>query len=127
MIPALILALCSILPQDSHVVRTEYIELIHQYDDAGEKNFSQYVLWELDEMGVYTARFFKVYGNMDFLPLPQKRGEMWELVMFEGGEMKAIRAPSFHIEHLQYDPELLNREYFPKSLRRGIAPEPTLQ
>jgi len=117
----LLLAL-SIVPQQPVIRdRVDVIEVNHFYDEAGRHVFDQAIFWDWSpRRRRYEARAFRLLKHPSQEPVRVAFGQyvsIWE----DGGGLRRVCAPSRRETWTQYDPELRNRAYLPKDMRRGLT------
>ena len=111
----LALLVLSILPHGPPVVREEVtlIERNHYYDECGRHVFTQWIFWEWKDTRHEVIAWRLDKPDFRFQERPPC------LRMDEG----RVDAECWRETWTQYDPELMERERFPKEYRKGIFGE----
>ena len=122
--------LLALFPGDKQVVtdRVDVIELNYFLNEVGAINFAQVIFWEWDS----ASRRFRV---VDFHILEQDTEHIWPAKMSSGlyvyfwwdsraGTCRRIVAPYFYTTVTREDPEMKDRDKWPKDERRELRPPP---
>lgn len=121
---ALALLLLSVVPQAGGVLadRVDLIELNHFYDEQGREVFDQMIFWEWDgDRSRFHAIDFRLVKSPRQVPAFDFETRCWVSIWPDGDLLRKVRAGSFRETWTQYDPELYDRKFVPKDLRRGLA------
>ena len=123
----LLLALC---PGDWQIVedRVDIIEINYYFNDMGAINFAQVIFWEWD-------RHRKKFRVVDFRILERDAEHVWPAKMQSGlyvhfwwdertHTCRKVIAPYFYITMTDEDPEMKDRDKWPKDERRELRPPP---
>lgn len=115
----LVLILFSIVPRDD-VVResVDLVEVNHFYDENGRLVFDQIIFydWIYSNYRVVAWRLVKSDSQFPRRLWPRGYSCYWQ----DGEQTRQVLASSDRETWTQYDPELVEREYFPKELRREL-------
>lgn len=113
---------CGVAPQaDVAVERVDLVEVNHFFDDQGRHVFDQMIFYDWSQdVGRYQVRAWRLVKSPT--QFPQRDWEQGNyLSIWQDGEvLRKIRAASARESWTQYDPELVEREYLPKELRRDL-------
>lgn len=119
----LALLFVAILPPVDTVAResVEVAELNYFYDEHGRLVFEQVIFYE--ESGrVRDWRLVK--GDRQIIPSRDWEAKGHLSHWWDGDLERRVRAKSFQETHLQYDPELRDREILPKEERKELIKAP---
>ena len=101
----------------------DQIEVNHFFDDAGELVFSQLIFydWSASEsrFQVVDWRLLKASAQR---PTRDLVNGGYYLLWHDGEVTRRVEAPAHRETFTQHDPELRERDYLPKHLRRGLTP-----
>jgi hypothetical protein len=93
------------------------------YDFEGREVFHQVIYWDWDEdherFQVVAWRMVKG-GDESYIPRRDWSGGGYAATWVDGDCIRRVRADSFRETWLQYDPELSEREIYPKERRREL-------
>ena len=120
--PALALLLLSVVPVDS-VAResVDLIELNHLFDENARLVFDQVIFYDWSQSEArYNVRAWRLVKQPSQLPQRDWNGGGYSALWQDGEVVRKVTAPSIRETWLQHDPELLEREYMPKELRREL-------
>ena len=98
------------------------IEVHHMYDERGQHIYSQLIFWEATEhhgMRIVDWRLLKAGRSK---PVFDPNSRKWITRFVERGTVREIRADKLSESASCDDPELVNREVWPKKNRRGLTP-----
>jgi hypothetical protein len=113
-----------ISPQEDIAVETvDLIEVNHFYDDQGRLVFDQCIFYDWSSPdGRYMVRAWRLVKNPSQLPQRDWMHGGHTAIWQDGEVLRKVRAGSMRETFTQYDPELVEREYLPKELRRDLTP-----
>lgn len=117
---AAVILLAALSMGDDRAVLAEsvdVVELNHFYDSEGGHVLDQIVFYRWQDAR-HQVVDFRVVKSPECLPVRQ--GSYWACLWNDGPRLRLVRAASFRESWTQYDPELVEREYFPKEYRRGL-------
>jgi hypothetical protein len=124
MLSALLIAALAVLPRLSEPVADScaVIELNTTYDFDGRELFKQNIYWLWNErLGRLECRGFNIIKHESQIPRPDCCGRKHYTTLWRDGEVnRLVVADSFKETWTQHDPELVEREYLPKELRREL-------
>ena len=101
--------------------RVDLIELNHFYDDRGRLVFDQLIFYEWSPwQHRYHVRDWRMIKNRGQLPERDWRRNQYRVRWFDGDVPREVTAPVMQQTWTQHDPELVNRQYLPKDVRRGL-------
>ena len=122
--------LLALFPGDSQIVvdRVDIIEVNYFINDLGAVNFGQVIFWEWD-------RYNKRFRVVDFRILERDVQHVWPAKTDSGLYVyiwwdernhvaRKVFAPYFYITVTCEDPEMQDREKWPKDERRELRPPP---
>lgn len=130
----LVLPLLAIVPIEDVVCdRVDCVEVNHFYGEQGRLIFDQAIFYDwspADER--YQVRDWRLVKNPAQIPTrdwargvdPQDRVPRYTATWLDGEVLRRVEADSYRETWTQYDPELLEREQFPKERRRGLRHVP---
>ena len=125
----LLAAVCGLSPEATPhaalaVDRIDLIELNHCYNEDGLPIFRQLVFWEWSpRSGDYRVAAYRVLrSDTAGLRYDWKRKE-YVAAWCDNGVLREVRSPHHRVTWTQFDPELVDRQFFPQELRRGLAHE----
>jgi hypothetical protein len=109
----LFFVVCAYEPNSVVAIDTyDYVETNHVYDADGKHVLSQWIYYDWSpRQRSFLCQAFRVIRD-------RRRPRLF----YDGPLLRRIRATSRRETWTQYDPELVNREVFPKELRRGLTP-----
>lgn len=111
------LALC--VPQPGVVDDScHLIEINHYYDENGKLVFDQIIFWDWHCDGQQHVCAWRLLKQAEQLPC-RVRGA-WRCVWTDGDVLRRVTAPAMRETWTQYDPELADREPWPKEKRREL-------
>lgn len=117
MLALLILAVLAIVPADPFARDSvDRLELNNFYDDQGRLVFTQLVGWDESNR----CRFWRMCKCQPLRPERDHVRGGWALRWWDGDVPRDVHARSFDETWTQYDPELVDREYFPAEQRRKL-------
>lgn len=122
----LIFLLLSILPQPSGCIDVEcsYVEVNHFYDNDGKKVFSQLILWNDGQFGPQVIDYKMLsrgrFSNEDDFKIVDYTDRNPLLIVEHSSLIFRVRCGSIQETWTQFDPELVNREVYPKLDRQTI-------
>ncbi len=119
---AVVLAsLCSNLREGVARDHVDLIEVNHFYDETGKLVFDQVIFYDWSvEHGRYNVRDWKLLKKTGQIPVRNWSKGEFLAVWYDGDTLRVVRSSSVRESWTQYDPELLEREYFPKEKRAGL-------
>lgn len=116
---AIVLVLLSTIPVELTACdRCAILERNSFHDDAGRQVFVQWILWQDMSDGYHVAAWRMAKGAQ--MDLRYVGGE-WRLTWMDSGVLRRVTAQTFVESWTQEDPELLDRERYPKELRRDLS------
>lgn len=122
MIYALALTALCVLPQSDFtgVVEDEceVIELNTFYDDDGKEIFKQWIFHDKTD-GQFRIKAWRL-AKADTKG-PSRSGQLWQMLFHDGETTRKVTAAIYRETHTQYDPELRERNTWPKDQRRGLT------
>ncbi len=104
------------------VTRCHILEFNTYYDPEGERILTQWILWDFHGFGellVVDYILDKVDGNKD-RRYPTRVGDDLHLHIHWRGQMYHIIAESYRETHTLIDPEINNRKWWHRDIRRGL-------
>jgi hypothetical protein len=116
------LAVCLTTPQAEPVVeQVDLVEVNHFYDELGRKVFDQTIFyyWSPDD-GRHMVRAWRLVKSDAQLPQRDWERGGYLSVWQDGDVLRQIRAAAIRETWTQYDPELVEREWLPKEMRREL-------
>ena len=112
MIGGCVAAAWAAVPRDGAVRdAVESVEVNAYYDYEARLIFRQ-LIWRNEWDQIIAWRLVKADSM-----LPRKEGRLWVCRFDDGGTLRAVNAKAFSESFLQYDPEVLARDWFPKDQR----------
>lgn len=118
----ILLILLGILPVDA--VTRESVDLIetnHFYDEHGRLVFDQVIFYDWSHGDArYQVRAWRLVKNPNQLPVRDWSNGGYTALWQDGEVLRKVHAPAVRESYLQYDPELIEREYLPKERRREL-------
>jgi len=109
--------------EDIAVEKVDLIEVNHFYDDQGRLVFDQCIFYDWSSAdGRYMVRAWRLVKNPSQLPQRDWAHGGHTAIWQDGEVLRKVRAGSMRESFTQYDPELVEREYLPKELRRDLTP-----
>lgn len=123
----LVFLACTVSPQaDSSQVATENVDLVevnHFYDDQGRHVFDQMIFYDWSSLrNRYQVRAWRLVKSPTQLPHKQWQHDAYVATWQDGDTFREVHAKSMRESWTQHDPELAEREFLPKELRRDFAP-----
>lgn len=114
------LLLLSIVPHDDIVRdRCEVIEHNGFYDDQGHLVFDQLIFYDWSpERSRYQVRAWRLLKAQS--QLPEFVNGQWRCQWLDGETTRCVTAPSYRRTWTQFDPELAERDVYPKEKRREL-------
>lgn len=99
----------------------DLIELNHYYDEHGKRVFEQLIFydWSVAESR-YHVRAWRALKCSAQIPRRDWRTGGYFVIWRDGDLLRNIRARAVHETWTQYDPEFVERQYFPKEKRREL-------
>ena len=122
----LALALLAVLPpEDVAVEQVDLIELNHFYDEQGRAVFDQCVFYAWrQERERYDVLGWRLIKRGDQYPRRNWGKGGFTAVWYDGELLRHVNAHAFRETDTQHDPELVEREFLPKEMRRELIPVP---
>ncbi len=107
--------------QDVATDRVDLIELNHFYDEKGQLVFDQIIFYDWSaQRGRFNVRAWRMLKTPAQIPHPNARQRKYTVVWYDGDTLRRVEAPSIRESWTQYDPELAERAYLPKDMRREL-------
>jgi hypothetical protein len=101
--------------------KVDLIEVNHYYDDRGNRVFDQVIYFDWSpEQFRFTARGYRLIKQETQVPVPVAPGA-YHSIWSDGDCLRDLRAAVSTETWLQWDPELAERNYLPKSMRVDFA------
>ena len=115
------LLFCVVPVEEAVRERVDCLELNHRYDLDGSFVFDQQIfyLW-CDVTERYQVLAWKMVKHESQLPYKDFRTGRWVSVFQDGDLLRVVEATEYRETFLQYDPELIEREYLPKEKRQEL-------
>jgi hypothetical protein len=113
----LILVALALGPEPQIVVDSvDLLETNHFFDEKGQPVFTQRIFWEMDREGVLRVRDWRlVKPEQGHYPIGKT------FTWHDGNCLRRVYAASVIETWTQYDPELIDREPWPKERRRALT------
>ena len=124
---AVLLVLLGALPTDQVAVDTvDRVEINHFFDDSGRHVFDQLIFYDWSyDAGRYQVRAWRLRKSEDQVPQRRWREAGSYVTQWLDGEIfRTVRSAEVLESWTQYDPELAERDYLPKELRRDLGLPP---
>jgi len=108
-----------------NLVVTESVDLIetnHFYDDEGRLVFDQAIFyqWESYPDNRYQVIAWRLIKHNNQLPTYNYQTNRYECIWMDGHTLRRVRSKQVRETWTQHDPEILEREHFPKEHRRNL-------
>ena len=118
-----LLSCCGVAPQaDLSTERVDLIELNHFFDDQGRHVFDQMIFYDWSaEHNRYQVRAWRLLKSASQQPRHDWERDVYVATWQDGDLMRNVQAQTMRETWTQYDPELAEREYLPKELRRELS------
>ena len=118
-----VLVAIAVVPPRDHVLHDtcDLVELNHFYDENGSLVFDQILFYDWDERAArYHVRAWRLVKHDNQIPQRDHARCDYVASWQDGERLRQVRAKSFRETWLQYDPELVEREFLPKEQRREL-------
>lgn len=100
----------------------DLIELNHLHDEQGRHVFDQLVYWDFRfEQAAYVVRAWRLQKTPEQIPQRDFERGGYVARWHDNDTLRVVRAKQFRETWTTYDPELANREIFPKDMRRELT------
>ena len=118
-----------ISPREDIAVETvDLIEVNHFYDEQGRLVFDQCLFYDWSSAdGRHMLRAWRLVKNPSQLPQRDWEHGGHTAIWQDGAVLRKVRAGSLRESFTQYDPELVERGFLPKELRRDLLPSLTVR
>lgn len=118
----LLLASCTASPvNDVAYDRVDLVEVNHFYDDKGHLVFDQIIFYDWSaSRRRFNVRDWRLLKSPAQMPQRDWRDDSYVALWHDGGVLRKVRADSFRESWTQYDPELIERAFLPKNMRREL-------
>lgn len=119
---SLVLLLLSILPRDS-VVResVDLMEVNHFYGADCQLVFTQIIFYDWDhKLGRFSCRAWRLVKSPNQVPRRDWEWGGYTALWQDGEVLRKVHSPAIRETWLQFDPELVEREYMPKERRKEL-------
>jgi hypothetical protein len=111
--------LVALTPHDGPTVTTtDIVEVNHYHDDEGRKVFDQIIWWEWLG-GAKVVRDWRLLKSPH--QIPQQRNGWYESTWWDGETLRRVRAKAYKETWTYHDPEVANREFWPKEKRTNLT------
>ena len=124
---AMLLMLLGVLPSENAAVeQVDRVEVNHFFDDAGRDVFDQLIFYDwCPRAGRYQVRAWRLVKSVTQLPRRDwDRPDSYTVRWLDGETFRDIRSRTIKESWTQYEPELDERDYLPKELRRDLGLPP---
>ena len=99
----------------------DLVEVNHFYDDQAQPVFDQVIFYEWsDAHNRFQIRAWRLVKNPAQLPTRDWESGGYQMIWYDGHVMRHVRAKAMRETWTQHDPEMREREYFPKEHRREL-------
>lgn len=109
-----------VFPRPIIVERCDLIEVNHFYDCRGRPCLRQVIFWHWYEDGYHVGD----WRLLHCCAWPEKAEDGYRVIWRENGRLRCVQAPSYRETWTQYDPEIDDRRYLPRSQRVGLSRYP---
>lgn len=118
----LLLSLLAIVPrEDIAREKCDLIELNGLYDEQGRLVFDQIIFYDFcRERSRYQVRAWRLVKDHNQLPTYDHTTGLWQCRWLDGEVTRCVTADSYRRTWTQYDPELAEREFYPKERRKEL-------
>ncbi len=115
-------ASCGVAPQaDLSTERVDLVELNHFFDDQGRHVFDQMIFYDWSaEQNRYQVRAWRLLKSASQQPRHDWERDVYIATWQDGDLLRRVAAKKMKETWTQHDPELVEREYLPKELRREL-------
>lgn len=125
---SLLLVLFSTIPQDIALSDAfDKVELNHFYDDQGRHVFDQVLWYDWDIHNRHTVGAWRLVKNTGTIPVLNRQSNLYESLFSDNGTFRKVTAKYYSETWMQYDPELVDREFLPKEKRRDLQKVRTIK
>ena len=119
----LILLLASVSQEPVVIDQCDLLEINHHYTQEGRLVFTQYIFYEWDH---YNHRHQVIAWRLKTHMKGVLKNRDWVNNTYrfkwnDKGTMREVRSSLFKETWTTFDPELLERDYFPKDRRKGLS------
>lgn len=107
---------------DHSTILTDHVAIIevnHFYDGKGKHVFDQVIFWDWGGSRFEVMDWRKFKTDLQF-PRKNWRTGHYETIWHDDNILRRVTSDSFRETWTQYDPEVEDRKYLPKELRRGL-------
>ena len=106
----------------SEVEQVDLVEVNHYYDDCGHHVLDQLIFYEwCDATGRFLVRDWRLLKSPRQWPVRTWPEGTFRAQWYEGHLLREVRADHFRETWTQHDPEVVNREFLPRSARRSFG------
>ncbi len=109
--------------EDVTTDRVDLIEINHYYDEHGKHVFDQVIFYDwCGQVCRYQVRAWRLLKKPAQIPARDWASDDYVAVWHDTGDvLRRVRAETIRESWTQYDPELVEREFFAKDQRRDLA------
>ncbi len=121
-------ALLCVAGSNRHQVTTDHVDLVevnHCYDDRGHPMLRQLIFYDWCPANhCYRVRDFRLIESVDQLPHRIRGGKEYVVMWYDDrdGVARRVVAKTMRKTYTHHDPEMLERDRFPKEMRRELTP-----
>lgn len=109
-------------PTDAVEDQVDLMEVNHFYDDHGKHRFDQIIFYEWSgTKSRYRVKAWRMLNSASQLPRRDYQHEVYSTVWRDGELLRKVTAPVIRETWTQYDPEVADREHWPKERRTELA------
>ena len=102
--------------------QVDLIEVNHYYDQYGELVLDQIIFYEWSaQESRFQVRDWRPLKSRNQLPRRDWRRRDWVAVWRDGHVLRKVRSPAIRETWTLYDPEVVDRDVFPKQCRRRLG------
>lgn len=105
----------------------DLIELNGLYDEQGRRVFDQLIFYDFcRERSRYQVRAWRLVKDHHQVPTYDHAAGHWRCMWNDGETPRCVTADSYRRTWTQFDPELAERDVYPKEKRRELTKRPVL-
>jgi hypothetical protein len=101
--------------------RVDLCELNHFYNEHGQLVFDQLIFYDWCPVaGRFQVRAWRMVKSPWQSPQRDWHRDGWWVLWIDGDRLRVVHADAFRETWTQYDPEVVERDHLPPSLRKGL-------
>lgn len=105
--------------------RVDLVEVNHYYDEQLHPVLQQLIFYDwCRAAGRYQVRDFRIIKSVEQIPCKVRGGDAYVVMWLDehDGIVRRVVARTVRRTYTQYDPEMMERDHYPKEQRRELTP-----